>query len=142
MNLKSIGRPLLMGILNVTPDSFSNDGEHFDTKIAIEHALSMETSFMEQTINEVSIETHYAKNAYFIKENQILSEIHKIPDVPISIIHGRQDLTCPLEASWELHQVLPSSKLVIVREGGHLAGEAPMVDALITATDLMAELIT
>lgn len=97
---------------------------------------------IEQTINEVLIETHYAKNAYFIKENQILSEIRKIPDVPISIIHGRQDLTCPLESSWELHQVLPSSKLVIVREGGHLAGEAPMVDALITATDLMAELIT
>lgn len=41
MNLLSIERPLLMGILNVTPDSFSNDGEHFDTDIAIEHALSM-----------------------------------------------------------------------------------------------------
>ena len=41
MNLLSIERPLLMGILNVTPDSFSNDGEHFNTDIAIEHALSM-----------------------------------------------------------------------------------------------------
>ncbi len=41
MNLDLIERPLLMGILNVTPDSFSNDGEHFDTEIAIQHALSM-----------------------------------------------------------------------------------------------------
>ncbi len=41
MNLQAIECPLLMGILNVTPDSFSNDGEHFDTGAAIEHALSM-----------------------------------------------------------------------------------------------------
>lgn len=33
--------PKLMGILNVTPDSFSNEGEHFDRNIAVEHALAM-----------------------------------------------------------------------------------------------------
>ncbi len=41
MILTSIERPLLMGILNVTPDSFSNNGEHFDTDKAIQHAVSM-----------------------------------------------------------------------------------------------------
>ena len=34
--------PLVMGVLNVTPDSFSDGGEHFDTDIAIKHALRME----------------------------------------------------------------------------------------------------
>jgi len=32
---------LVMGILNVTPDSFSDAGEFFDTKRAIEHGLKM-----------------------------------------------------------------------------------------------------
>lgn len=41
MNLSKIDRPLLMGILNVTPDSFSNTGEHFNADTAIQHALSM-----------------------------------------------------------------------------------------------------
>ncbi|MFT5132596.1 MAG: dihydropteroate synthase [Gammaproteobacteria bacterium] len=41
MNLKATECPLLMGILNVTPDSFSNEGEHFDPDVAIQHALSM-----------------------------------------------------------------------------------------------------
>ncbi len=41
MNLNSIECPLLMGILNVTPDSFSNEGEHFDIEDAIQHAFSM-----------------------------------------------------------------------------------------------------
>ncbi|GIS42819.1 MAG: hypothetical protein Ct9H90mP15_08590 [Candidatus Neomarinimicrobiota bacterium] len=32
---------LIMGILNVTPDSFSDGGLYFDTQKAINHALSM-----------------------------------------------------------------------------------------------------
>lgn len=35
------GRPVLMGILNVTPDSFSDGGEFAETKTAVEQALRM-----------------------------------------------------------------------------------------------------
>lgn len=35
------GRPLVMGIVNVTPDSFSDGGVHFDGRFAIESALRM-----------------------------------------------------------------------------------------------------
>ena len=34
----SLERPLVMGVVNVTPDSFSDGGQHFDTGRAIEHA--------------------------------------------------------------------------------------------------------
>ncbi len=34
-------RPLLMGILNVTPDSFSDGGKHFDPQAAIDHAVQL-----------------------------------------------------------------------------------------------------
>ena len=34
-------RPLLMGILNVTPDSFSDGGQHFATEAAVEHAFRL-----------------------------------------------------------------------------------------------------
>lgn len=36
-------RPLVMGILNVTPDSFSDGGKHFSTQAAINMALQMQT---------------------------------------------------------------------------------------------------
>lgn len=37
-----LGRfPLLMGIVNVTPDSFSDGGEFLDPKMAVEHGLSL-----------------------------------------------------------------------------------------------------
>lgn len=35
------GRPYVMGILNVTPDSFSDGAQHFETRAAIAHGLRM-----------------------------------------------------------------------------------------------------
>lgn len=37
----SLERPLIMGVLNITPDSFSDGGRHFAREAAIEHALRM-----------------------------------------------------------------------------------------------------
>jgi len=41
MNLHANDRPLIMGILNLTPDSFSDGGEYFDPDRAIQHAQRM-----------------------------------------------------------------------------------------------------
>jgi dihydropteroate synthase len=37
----SLRRPLVMGIVNVTPDSFSDGGRHADVEAAIEHGLAL-----------------------------------------------------------------------------------------------------
>ncbi len=89
-------------------------------------------------VDEVRIETHYAMNRYFMAENQILDQLDRLPKVPVHLIHGRRDLTCPLESSWSLHRAIPGSELTIVANGGHLAGESTMTDALVCATDAMA----
>src|SRR5438105_10415087 len=34
-------RPMVMGIVNVTPDSFSDGGQWFDTNRAVDHALQL-----------------------------------------------------------------------------------------------------
>lgn len=36
-----MNKPLIMGIVNVTPDSFSDGGKYFDPKAAIEHGLQL-----------------------------------------------------------------------------------------------------
>ena len=36
-----LDRPLVMGVVNVTPDSFSDGGRFFDTKAAVAHALQL-----------------------------------------------------------------------------------------------------
>ena len=41
MNFTQINKPLIMGILNVTPDSFSDGGQYDKTQAAVKHALDM-----------------------------------------------------------------------------------------------------
>lgn len=94
------------------------------------------TSYMPQT----RIELHYALHKYFIEEDQILRQCHKIPKkLPIMLIHGRQDLVCPPEAAYLLKQALPSAELTIVSDAGHLPKGNEMLDALVSASDRLAE---
>lgn len=80
------------------------------------------------------IESHYFSNDCFIEDNIILKNIHKIRHLPLFIIHGRYDTICPLTNAWELHQALPSSELIIVRDAGHSIREPGVIDAMILAS--------
>lgn len=80
------------------------------------------------------IETHYFRNKGFIAENQILENMKVLEDIPGCIVHGRYDMVCPLDNALSLHQRWPASELNIVRDAGHSASEAGIVDALIRAT--------
>ena len=43
-HIRSINRTLVMGVLNVTPDSFSDGGNQADAKSAVEHGLALAQS--------------------------------------------------------------------------------------------------
>ena len=40
-NIEYGDKPLVMGIVNVTPDSFSDGGDHFTPEAAVEYALKL-----------------------------------------------------------------------------------------------------
>ena len=84
------------------------------------------------------IGVHYFSNGCFLEDNQILNNIEAIQDIPGIIVHGRFDMVCPLENSFSLHEAWPVSQLYIVREAGHSATEATLIDALVRATRDMA----
>lgn len=95
----------------------------------------------ESAVKQVQMELHYAKNNYFIVENQILQNCGVLKDIPIIIIHGQNDLTCPLEAGWRLHQALPHAKYVVLPNAGHVAKGDEMIGALVSASDDMAMML-
>ncbi|MDD9863217.1 MAG: prolyl aminopeptidase [Gammaproteobacteria bacterium] len=95
----------------------------------------------EELLRRARVEMHYARHGYFLREGQILADLPRLPKVPVTLIHGRRDLTCLPSASWELHRALPMSELVFVPEAGHLASEPAMAQALLAATDRMAEIL-
>jgi len=89
----------------------------------------------EKLLAQVKMELHYAKNNYFIEDNQILNQCGTLTDIPAVIIHGRQDLVCPLEAAWSLARALPQADFNVLPTAGHIAQGETMVDALVTAMD-------
>ena len=54
---------------------------------------------IEKIIRSVRLEVHYAVNQYFLKENYLLKNSHKIQNIAITLIHERRDITCPVESS-------------------------------------------
>ncbi len=89
----------------------------------------------EKMVKQVGMELHYAKQHYFVTENQILENCALLRNIPTVIIHGRQDLVCPIEAGMKLHQALPEADYIILPNAGHIAQGAEMIDALVSATD-------
>jgi len=81
------------------------------------------------------IECHYFMHKSFLRENQLLEDMHKLADIPGIIVQGRYDIICPMESAWALHQAWPGSILQIIPDAGHSATEAGIVNALVKATD-------
>ncbi|WP_347987549.1 prolyl aminopeptidase [Methylomonas sp. AM2-LC] len=95
----------------------------------------------EQMLQQVRMELHYAKNNYFLRENQILENCAVLQSIPTIIIHGQNDLTCPLDSGWLLWQALPHADFVVLPNAGHIARGEEMIDALVAATQQMVAII-
>mgnify|MGYP006281357945 FL=1 len=82
-------RPLVMGILNVTPDSFSDGGQFYDHSAAVEHARAMRASGAD--ILDIGGEsTRPGSKPVSIEEEinrtcPVIQEVAPEVDVPISI---------------------------------------------------------
>jgi proline iminopeptidase len=92
----------------------------------------------ERELLQVKLELHYAQHHYFIGDTPLLEHCQALHAIPTVIIHGQQDLTCPLEAGWRLHLALPQAEWIVLPDAGHIARGESMIDALVSATDTMA----
>ncbi|MER5620070.1 alpha/beta fold hydrolase [Streptosporangium sp. NPDC002544] len=77
---------------------------------------------------------HYFSNAAWLEEGVLLRDAHKLAGIPGVLIHDRFDLGAPLENSWQLAQVWPNARLVVVDDSGH-TGSTTMAKAISTALD-------
>ena len=87
------------------------------------------------------IECHYFHNRGFLKrDNQILSDVAHIKDIPGRIVNGRFDVVTPVKSAWDLKKVWPRADLRIVPDAGHAMTEAGIIHELVDATNAFARL--
>lgn len=66
--------------------------------------------------------THYWRNAAFLEPDQLLRDASILNGIPGVLIHGRFDVSSPLETAWHLSQRWTTSRLQIVDDAGHGGG--------------------
>lgn len=93
----------------------------------------------EQLIAHFQIQLHFALQQCFIEQHAILDNIGTLHPIPAWLIQGRYDLVCPVKQSLELHQAWPNSQLNLIHLAGHAGDEPAVIDALINATNTVAQ---
>ena len=64
--------------------------------------------------------THYwSRDAFLPAGDAILARIEHLRDIPLRMVHGRYDISSPLQTPWRIHQALPHSRLIVAEDAGH-----------------------
>jgi proline iminopeptidase len=82
--------------------------------------------------------THYWKHAAFLGDEQLIRNASLLNDIPSVLIHGRYDISTPLETAWQLARRWRGSALHVIDSVGH--GGQPMRDAIVAAMNRIAKL--
>jgi dihydropteroate synthase len=87
--LEFVHRPLLMGIVNVTPDSFSDGGNYLDSQSAVAHALQLVADGADLLDIGGESTRPYAKRVTVDEELRrvipVIQHVRRRTDVPLSI---------------------------------------------------------
>lgn len=114
----------------------------WEARISRIHCQLNEEELVSDTHRAISLallECHYIKHHCFIPENYILQHIPSIEHLPATIIHGRYDSVCKIEAAYSLAKNWQNSQLNIIPKSGHSSGETLITQALCTASRAMAK---
>jgi proline iminopeptidase len=77
--------------------------------------------------------THYWSNDCFLTDDEIRRNMHRLAGIPAVLVHGRHDVSSPLDTAWQLHRSWTRSSLVVVDDGGH--GGGGVTEELVRALD-------
>jgi proline iminopeptidase len=67
--------------------------------------------------------THYWRHAAFLTDDQLLRDVPALDGIPGVLIHGRYDVSSPLETAWRLSQHWATSRLHVLDDAGHGGGD-------------------
>jgi len=76
--------------------------------------------------------THYWSHDCFLEDGILLREAGRLAGIPGVLVHGRFDVSGPLDTAWQLARSWPDSELIVVDDAGH--SSASMIPHLVAAT--------
>jgi proline iminopeptidase len=106
-----------------------------DTHVSLAPGWAPRLAYADPQFRQVfaRLVTHYWANGCFLDDTPILAGMDRIAQLPAVLVHGRYDVSGPLDTAWDLHRAWPASRLVVCGDDGH--GGAGMTAAMIDALD-------
>jgi proline iminopeptidase len=80
---------------------------------------------------------HYLRHSAWLEEGELIREAGRLAGIPGVLIHGRRDLSCPVETAWALARAWPGAELLVLDDAGHLGTDSKRA-ALVGALDALA----
>ncbi|HEY3261983.1 MAG TPA: prolyl aminopeptidase, partial [Pseudonocardiaceae bacterium] len=104
-----------------------------DTHVSLMPGWEPWLRYQDPTFRQVfaRLVTHYWSNGCFLDDTPIAANMDGIAHIPAVLIHGRRDVSGPLDTAWDLHRAWPASRLVVLDDSGH--GGADMTRAMVDA---------
>jgi proline iminopeptidase len=112
-----------------------------DTHVSLRPDWTHDTRYDDARFRSVftRLVTHYWSNGCFLADNEVFDGIARLSNTPGILVHGRYDVSGPLETAWRLHQCWRATKLVIVDDAGH--GGRNFATEFVAAIDQMRYLL-
>ena len=76
--------------------------------------------------------SHYWSHDCFLTDGELLRDMSRLAGIPAVLIHGRHDVSSPLDTAWQLHRAWPGSELIVLDDAGRGGGNfgAALAEAL------------
>jgi proline iminopeptidase len=113
------------------------DWEDTHVSLAPDAQPSMSVLAPDRRLAIARVVTHYWGNGCFLEDGQLRRDAGRLAGIPAVMVHGRLDVSGPLDVAWRMHQDWPGSELVVLDDAGH--GGQAMWDAVVGATDRFAD---
>ena len=98
-----------------------------DTHISLSPGYRPNSRFQDRAFRLLftRLVTHYWRHAAFLGEDQLIRNASVLDGIPGVLLHGRYDISSPLETAWRLHHAWQGSVLDIIDDAGHGGGAMP-----------------
>ncbi|GAA3249134.1 prolyl aminopeptidase [Nonomuraea helvata] len=80
--------------------------------------------------------THYWRHAAWLGDDELLRGVAGLGHVPGVLVHGRLDVSTPLETAWRLSRAWPGCELIVLDGAGHGPG---LGETLVAVVGRLAE---
>src|SRR5579859_430339 len=104
-------------------------------------AASASISSLQENLAAVKVQLHYLANEFFLRPDELIDNLWRIREKPVTIVQGRIDMICPPITAVSVAHRIAGARLRVVANGGHSALQREIAAELCAATRDMHALI-